>query len=323
MLIVCVLFSLSIGGLFARGEAEGVKYPDRPVTIIVPWGAGGGTDTITRIFAIGFEKELGVPVNVVNRTGGNGIVGHEAIVSARPDGYTIGMATSEITYFKTLGLGEITPDDFDLISRIALIPAGVTVRADSDYENLDEFLAAIRSEPKNTFSSSGSGLGGPWHMAIAGLVKAAGMAPDKVQWIPSQGGAPALQDMLAGGISMFTGSPVEAKALMEAGEVRTLAIMSEKRSPAFPNVPTVKEASGLDWTLENWFGLVLPKGVPAEVRSIIIEKARAAQQYPEVQDALAQRGITPVWDGPEGFTSFASSFTETAAALLTELGIAK
>ena len=320
MLLVGVVLTISVA---ANGESEAARYPDRPVTIIVPWGAGGGTDTITRIFAIGFEEELGVPVNVVNRTGGNGVVGHEAIVSAEPDGYTIGMATSEITYFETLGLAPITPNDFDLISRIALIPAGVTVRADSEYQTLNDLLDAVRSQPQSSFGASGSGLGGPWHIAIAGLQQAAGIPADHILWISSQGGAPALQDLLAGGISMFTGSPVEARTLLEAGEVRTLAIMSEERSPAFPDIPTVAEASGIDWTLSNWFGLVLPRGVPEDIRAIIVEKAEAAHQYPEVQEALAQRGITPTWDGSEGFTSFATEFTTTASRLLTDLGLSR
>ena len=320
--MLVVVSGLAFAGAAGEGT-DGPAYPDRPITMIVPWGAGGGTDTITRIFAIGFEAEMGVPVNVVNRTGGSGVVGHEAIRSADPDGYTIGVATSEITYFQSLGLADITPEDFDLISRIALIPAGVTVRADSEFETLQDFLAGVASRPQGTFSASGSGLGGPWHMAIAGLEKAAGIPPGRIQWIPSQGGAPALQELLAGGISFFTGSPVEARSLLEAGEVRTLAIMSEERSPAFADIPTVKEAAELDWALSNWFSLVLPVGVPQDIRDTIITKAKTAHEYPDVQLALSERGITPTWDGPEGFTAFADEFTVTAAELLGELGLAK
>ena len=276
VLCFTVLSLVILGLVFAGAESEaadGAAYPDRPITIIVPWGAGGGTDTITRIFAASFEEEMGVPINVVNRTGGNGVVGHEAIRSADPDGYTIGVATSEITYFQSMGLADITPADFDLISRIALIPAGVTVRTDSEFETLEELLAGVASQPEGTFSASGSGLGGPWHMAIAGLEKAAGIPPGRIQWIPSQGGAPALQELLANGISFFTGSPVEARTLLNAGEVKTLAIMSEQRSPAFPNIPTVKQAAELDWALSNWFSLVLPIGVPQDIRDTIIAKA--------------------------------------------------
>lgn len=163
------------------------EYPDRPVTIVVPWGAGGGTDTIIRIFAVGFESAMGQPINVVNRTGGSGVVGHSTIASAAPDGYTLGACTSEITYFETVGLAAISPSSFDLISRLAVIPAGVTVKADSSFKDVKELVAAAG---EGGLSSSGSGLGGPWHMAVAGMMKAAGGAVDSVQFIPSQGAPP-------------------------------------------------------------------------------------------------------------------------------------
>ncbi len=295
------------------------EYPDRPVTIIVPWSAGGGTDTIIRLFAVGFEEAMGQPINVVNRTGGSGVVGHSAIANADPDGYTLGACTSEITYFETVGLAPITPTNFDLISRLAVIPAGVTVAADSEYNSVEELIDAAK---EGGLSSSGSGIGGPWHMAVAGMMKKAGASADAVQFIPSKGGAPALQDLVAGGISMFTGSPIEARALEEAGEVKILAIMSDERSPAFPDVPTVKE-SGVDWSLTNWFSLCAPEGLPDEVKAKIESAAEMAHGSSEVQDALAQRGITPLFDGSEAFSSYAVDFAGEAEALLADLGLAK
>src|SRR5690606_40673937 len=131
-----------VGGLAlslaVAGSAFAQSYPNRPVQMTVPWAAGGGTDTVARILAAGLEKELGQPVNVVNRTGGNGMTGHSAIATATPDGYTVGIATSEIASYKTLGLGDITPDSFDLVSRITTIPAGITVRAGGPYESRSE-----------------------------------------------------------------------------------------------------------------------------------------------------------------------------------------
>lgn len=321
--IVRTISAAAIAVTALAGGAALAAYPERPLTIIVPWGAGGGTDTIIRIFAVGFEQEMGVPINVVNRTGGSGVVGHSAIANGKADGYTLGACTSEITYFKTIGLAPITPANFTLISRLALIPAGFTVKADSEFKTLKDALAAIKSKPKDTFSASGSGLGGPWHMAMAGLEMRAGVPTDQVLWIPSKGGAPALQDLLAGGISFFTGSPIEAKALLSAGEVRTLAIMSKERSPAFPDVPTVKEAAGVDWDLSNWFSLCAPKGLPADIKAKVAEAAKKAHASKGVQDALAQRGISPLFDGPEAFSAFAGEFAVTAGDLLKKLGVAK
>lgn len=294
-------------------------YPERPVTIIVPWGAGGGTDTIIRIFAVGFEESLGQPINVVNRTGGSGVVGHSAIANARPDGYTLGACTSEITYFETVGLAPITPDSFTLVSRLAEIPAGVTVDIDSPYNSVEEVLAAAKD---GELSASGSGLGGPWHMAAAGMMQAADSKVDALRFIPSQGGAPALQDLLAGGISVFTGSPIEARALADAGEVKILAVMADERSPAFPDVPTLKE-KGTDWSMSNWFSLCAPAGLPDDIKARVEEAAATAHGSDAVQDALAQRGITPTFDGTEAFSAFAGGFSQEAKALLTELGLAR
>lgn len=221
-----------------------------------------------------------------------------------------------------MGLADITPASFDLISRLALIPAGVRVANDSPVASVDDLVEAIRAGGQ---TSAGSGLGGPWHMAAAGLSRAAGLGVDAIRFIPSQGGAPALQDLVAGGISLFTDSPVEAMALADAGELRIVAVMSEERSPAFPDVPILKE-SGLDWALENWFPLCAPRGLPNEVKARAEEAAAAAHAAPAVQQALADRGITPLFDGSEAFAAFAAfaeGFAVEADTLLREPGLAR
>lgn len=298
------------------------EYPDRPVTVIVPWDAGGGTDTIIRIFSTAFEEAMGQPINVVNRTGGSGVVGHSAIAQSQPDGYTLGACTPEITYFKTIGLADLTPASYTLISRLALIPAGVTVAANSPYADVTALVEAVKAGDKGSFTSSGSGIGGTWHMAAAGLMKAVDEPVDEINFIPSKGGASALQDLVSGGLSMFTGSPVEAQALAKAGEVKILAIMSDERSPAFPDVPTLKE-SGIDFALSNWFSLCAPAGLPEDVQAKVAMAAEKAHGAASVQEALAQRGITPLFDGPEAFSSFAAGFADQAQTLLTEMGIVK
>jgi tripartite-type tricarboxylate transporter receptor subunit TctC len=290
--------------------------------VIVPWAAGGGTDTVTRYFTAGFERELGVPVAVVNRTGGGGITGHSAIANAAPDGYTLGVASPEIAFYKSLGLGTLTPADFLLISRLALIPAGITVKADAPWKTLEDLLADIRSKPKGALTSSGTGVGGSWHIAVGGLLKAAGLEADRVRWVPSQGGAPALQDLAAGGLSMFSGSPVEAKSLLDGGRVRTIAIMTDERSPSFAGVPTAKEQK-VDWSYSNWFALVAPKGVPADRLDRIRAAAKKAMASPEVQAALKERGIQPVWDEGEAFPEYLKGFVSRGEAVLNDLGIAK
>lgn len=219
-----------------------------------------------------------------------------------------------------IGLADITPESFDLISRPTVIPAGVTVGADSPHDTLDSLVEAIVQSEEQ--SSSGSGIGGPWHMAVAGMMKAVDQPTDAVKFIPSKGGAPALQDLVSGGITMFTGSPIEARALADAGEVKVLGVMADERSPAFPDVPTLKE-NGIDWSLTNWFSLCAPAGLADDVKAKILAAAEAAHGSAGVQDALAQRGITLLFDGAEAFSAFAEEFAAEASALLSDLGLAK
>ena len=314
--------ALAALAMLAATAGAAAAFPDRPVTIIVPWAAGGGADTVTRYVAQGLEQELGVPVNVVNRTGGGGLTGHTAIATASPDGYTLGVASPEISFYKALGLGELTPDSLDLFSRVALIPAGLTVKADSPWTTLDSLISDLKAKPKGAFTSSGTGTGGSWHIALGGLLKAAGLEVDRVRGVPSQGGAPALQDLAAGGITMFTGSPVEAKAMLDAGRARTLAIMADERSGSFPGVPTLKE-NKIDWTYQNWFALVAPKGVPADRRAKLADALKRAMARADVQDGLKGRGIQPVWDEPGIFAEYLKGFVARGEAVLTDLGLAK
>ncbi|MBN9439827.1 tripartite tricarboxylate transporter substrate binding protein [Bosea sp. (in: a-proteobacteria)] len=306
----------------ALAAGPAFAFPDRPVQLIVPWAAGGGMDAVMRIFANGLEAELKQPVTVINRTGGGGVTGHTAIATATADGYTIGGASPEISFFKTLGLGDLTPESIDMFSRVSLIPAGVTVKMDSPYKTIADFIKAVKESPKGTFTSSGTGMGGSWHVAAGGLMKAAGLPADQIRWVPSNGGAPALQDLAAGGISAFTGSPIEAKAMLDGGRVRTILLMTEERHPNFPDVPGAKEA-GLDWTYQNWFAIAAPKGVPADRRKILYEAAERTMKREDVRKGMADRGITPVWDTPAELQAYVKTFGERGNAVLKELGLAK
>ena len=142
-------------------------YPDRPITLIVPWGAGGGTDATARIIGAVLEGELGQPISVVNRTGGSGVVGHSGIAEAEPDGYTIGIATVEIGMMHWQGLTDLTWENYTPLALMNYDPAGVQVRSDSPYDTLEDLLTAIEESPAGTFKASGTGQGGIWHVALA------------------------------------------------------------------------------------------------------------------------------------------------------------
>jgi tripartite-type tricarboxylate transporter receptor subunit TctC len=193
-------------------RAQG-KYPSRPIQLVVPWGAGGGTDQTARIVGTLLEKNLGQPVNVVNRIGGSGVVGHSAIATAAPDGYTIGMITVEITMMHWVGLTPLKHTDYTPIGLVNADPAGVHVRVDSPYKSVKELIAAIKANP-GKMKASGTGQGGIWHLAIAGLLKDQGVDPNALPWVPSNGAAPGLQDMVAGGVEVVPCSVPEARSMM-------------------------------------------------------------------------------------------------------------
>jgi tripartite-type tricarboxylate transporter receptor subunit TctC len=299
------------------------EFPNRPITMIVPWAAGGGADTFARAMAAEMERLAKVPLNVVNRTGGSGVVGHTAISTANADCYTIGVATPEMTLMKLSGIGDLSQESFTLIARGAEIPAGLTVHADSPYKTAKDLLEAIRKEPAGKFISSGSGTGGVWHIALGGFLMAAGLEVNRVRFVPSQGGAPALNDLMAGGINLFTGSPIEAKTLAEAGKVRILASMSPTRMPAFSGLPTSIEATGVDWTFMNWFALIGPKGMPKACVDKLVDIAAGAHKSKTVQDFFAARGIVPVWETGDQFAKFVSDFTATNGKVIKALDLKK
>jgi tripartite-type tricarboxylate transporter receptor subunit TctC len=316
----CAIAGLAL--LAAALPAAAQSYPARPITLIVPWGAGGGTDATARIIGSLLEKEVGQPVTVVNRTGGSGVVGHSAIASAAPDGYTVGMATVEIGMMHWQGLTELTGASYTPLGLLNADPAGVQVRTESPYKTVNELLAAIKASP-GKFKASGTGQGGIWHLAIAGMLRDQKIDPASVPWVPSNGAAPGLQDMMAGGVDIAPVSLPEARSLIDAGKVRSLAIMNDKPSALYPNVPTLKSAIGSDWTMAAWRGLVAPKGIPAEARdklSAALKKIATSKEYNEF---MSSRGFGVIYAGPEEFAKFMAKSDTELGATMKAVGIAK
>src|SRR5438477_2666834 len=276
-----LLASLAARALSVAAGAAHAAWPDRPITLIVPWGAGGGTDATARIIGTLLEKELGQPVNVVNRTGGSGVVGHQAIATAAPDGYTIGLITVEISMMHWVGLTDLNGASYTPIGLVNMDPAGLQVRADAPYKNANELVAAIKANP-GKYKASGTGQGGIWHLAIAGMLKDLKVDPAAAPWVPSNGAAPGLQDLVAGGVEIVPCSLPEARSLIDAGKVKSLAIMADAPAGLYPNVPTLKAATGSDWKLGAWRGIAAPKGIPGEARDKLvaaIKKIDASKAY--------------------------------------------
>jgi tripartite-type tricarboxylate transporter receptor subunit TctC len=309
--------------LVAAGGAFAQTYPDRPLTLIVPWGAGGGTDAVARMIANLMEKDLGQPVNVVNRTGGSGVVGHSAIAGAPPDGYTIGMITVEIAMMHHQKLTELGPTSYTPIALVNLDPAGFQVRADSSYKTMGDVFAAIKAAPPGKYKASGTGQGGIWHLALAGMLRDVKIDPAAVPWVPSNGAAPGLQDLVAGGVEFVPCSLPEARSLIDAGKVRSLAVMDKHRAALFPNVPTLKESVGSDWATGAWRGIAAPKGLPEPVRARLEASVKKAYDSKDYKDFMAQRGFGTVWGNGVEFASFMGKADADMKAVMTAVGIAK
>lgn len=284
--------------------AAAQAYPARPVTLIVPWGAGGGTDATARIVAALLEKDLGQPFNVVNRTGGSGVVGHSAIASAQPDGYTIGMLTVEISMMHWQGLTELAPRSYTPLALMNEDPPGIQVGAASPYKTVKELADAIKAAPTGKMKASGTGQGGIWHLALVGWMQAMGLPANQVGWVPSNGAAPAMQDLAAGGLDLTTCSVPEGRAIIEAGKARSLAIMAPARNPSFPNVPTLKEAMGIDYSTGAWRGIAGPKGLPADISARLTAALKKVYDSTEFKDFMSNRGFGTIWGDATEMAAF-------------------
>ena len=301
------------------GAAE---YPVRPITFVVPWGAGGGTDSVARIIASILERDLGKPVNVVNRVGGSGVVGHSAIASARPDGYTIGVVTVEIGMMHHQGLTKLTGDSFTPLGLINFDPTAIQVRTDSPYASFQDLLAAIRASP-GKLKASGTAQGGIWHVSLGGILQSQKIPPASVVWVPSASNAAGLLDLVAGGVDFVPGSHPEGRSLIDAGKLRSLVLFDDQPSLLYPKVPTGMQAIGLRWRLGAWRGIAAPKHLPRDVEARLQAAVKKAYESKEYQEFMTQRGFGLCWAGPKEFADYMADADKQLGVIMKEIGLAK
>jgi len=314
------LKSILLSALFVSPLAM-AAYPDKPIQLIVPWAAGGGSDAAARGIAAALEKELGVTINVVNRAGGNGVVGHSVMASAKPDGYTLGFITGELNMMHWQGLTKLTYKDYTPIAMTNYDYPGVQVAADAPYNNVGELLDAIRTQPKGTIKASGTGLGGIWHVAFAGLLLEQGIEPDRITFVPSQGAAPAMVELAAGSIQLVPTSVPEARSMIDAGKAKGLAILSPERNPAFPNIPTLKESLGSDYSLGEWRGIAGPKNLSPEIVATLeaaLEKAYNSDMY---KDYMLKLGFGMQWHNAADFSTFLEENNTYMGGIIEKIGM--
>jgi len=290
-LIILIL----ITGLFLAPNAPlaRAEYPEKEITIIVGWAAGGGTDLITRFFADLMEKDLGKPVVVVNKPGGGGLVSFNQLAAAKPDGYTLAVVTTSLILQRYSASSYV---DWRELAPIALHnydPASFTVKIDAPWKTLKDALAYAKANP-GKMRISNSGPGAIWHVAAALL---GNMVGAKFTHVPYGGGNPAAVAVAGGHVEATTVSPAEVATLVKGGKLRILAISSEKRDPLFPDVPTFKEA-GVDFVFGTWRCLAAPKNTPKEIISKLESSVKKAVNDPKFKDFMDKNGFGQAYLGP-------------------------
>ncbi len=321
ILIAVAAMALIVGLATLKDTPDSIRndWPQRPVTIIVPSGAGGGTDQTSRMLAKRLKESFGQPFNIVNQGQGSGVVGISSIKNAKPDGYTLGIIYN-FAHYLPMGQGDFSVKDFTPIAQYNFDPAGFHVRGDSSWVTLPEALDAIKENPEKFAIACGGGCGGSWPIAVVTLFDKWGVDLNKVKMIPGRGAAAALQDLAAGGMDVVPSSIPEAAALISSGNIRGLAVFSEERLSSFPNIPTLKEASGISLSLGAWRGMVGPAGLPDEIISELENAMLEIVSSEDWRAEMTERSFGIKWRQGENFKAFMTQQQYEVRALLENFG---
>jgi tripartite-type tricarboxylate transporter receptor subunit TctC len=290
--------------------------------MLIPFASGGGTDFNARLVAKIMGDLLGVRVNSINRTGGQGVVGHTAIARGVPDGYTMGDIECELNMMHWAGLTDLTYRDVTPIAMIVRSFVGVHVNAYSPYKTIQDLFDAIKKNP-GKLKASGSPHGGIWHLCAAGMLQGEGLKIEDTIWVPNEGSAPSLQDLAAGGLDFVVCSFNEAGPLISAKKIRTLASISEERAALFPDVPTLKEATGNTWILSPWGGIAAPGGLPEDLKVKLGEIMKKVCESDEFKESMRSVGKNPVYMPPDEFREFLAKNDEEFGQVMKAVGLTK
>ena len=303
--------------VMAGAHAQTAGWPTRPVTLVVPFPPGGGTDTGARLIAQKLAAKWGQQVIVDNKGGAAGQIGADLVAKARPDGYTILMgnigtqAINPSLYPKL----PYDPDKaFVPISLVAELPLAMMVNPAVPAKTPQEFIALARSQP-GRMSYSSSGAGGAPHLA-AEMFKLA--SNTFIVHVPYRGGGPAVQDLLAGHVQLSFMTVLEASGQIKAGKLRALAVTSDKRVTALPDVPTLAEGAVPGFNSISWIGLLAPAGTPREIVEKISADVRELVASDEVRSRLVELGGVPLANTPAQFAQMIEADRKRYAQIILD-----
>ncbi|MDM0052254.1 tripartite tricarboxylate transporter substrate binding protein [Variovorax sp. J22R115] len=291
-------------------------FPIKPVELVVPASAGGGTDALARAFSEAAKKHFPQPMVVNDKPGASGVVGMSDVLNGKPDGYKVSVVIAELVILPHLGLSKFTYADFQPVARLNADPSAITVRTEAPWNTIEEFLAAAKAKP-GEMKVGNSGNGSIWHLAAAGLEDKTGV---KFNHVPYQGAAPGVVALLGGHIDAVAVSPGEVAAHVQGGKLKMLAVMSDQRLKAFDKVPTLKERN-IDLSIGTWRGLAVHKATPPDIVTTLRTAARKAAEEPMLREQLEKLNLGFAYLDAEAFGQAMQRDHEYFKQLVQKLGI--
>ncbi|MBU1442513.1 MAG: tripartite tricarboxylate transporter substrate binding protein [Gammaproteobacteria bacterium] len=311
-----------VGAIFlAPHSGAESAYPERPITMVVPYPAGGSADILARTLGQKLAERLGQPVVVENKAGAGTAIGARFVAGAAPDGYTLLMGTvsSQAINPAMNKVGYDPVKGFTPVAPLASIPFVLVANPSFAPKNLAELLVQAKDRPGElAYASAGPGTSN--HLAGELLASAAGV---KLLHVPYKGSAPALNDVLAGQVPLMFDLQATAFPNVRSGRLKALAVTGKTRSELLPDVPTVMESGLPDYEVTAWFGVFAPAGLPKPIRDRLNQEISAVVGTPDMQKRLNALGAVPEQDSPEKFAAFARSEADKWAGVLKKAGLAE
>ena len=311
---------VAVGAGLAPFAAKAQAFPDRPITLIVPYAAGGGTDAVARVIAQGVTDQLGQQVVVENNGTARGNVATAAAAKAAPDGYTVLMAnpgpmTVNPHLFKNVKIDPLAA--FDPVTLIAKAPLVVVVPQESRFASFQALVDEAKANPGGlTYGSAGNGSAS--HLATLLLANAAGL--DMVH-VPYKGAGPAITDLVGGRLDFMITTMPSIVGFLSSGKAKPLAVTTPERAKQLPDVPTIAESGFPDYQTAGWYGFAVPKGTPPEVVARLRDATVAGINSPDVQKSLDIEGAVVVGSTPEEFGAFMAGESQRWAELIAKTGL--
>lgn len=294
---------VAAGGFAALPAAAQANYPAKPITIVVPFAAGGTTDILARVIGEALKKELGQPVVIDNRAGAGGNIGGALAAKAAADGYTLFMGTVgthaiNASLYKKMPFDPIK--DFAPLTRVAMVPNLLVAHPTRPYKTVQELVAYAKANPgKVTFGSSGNGSS----IHLSGELFDSMAKVDMIH-VPYKGSAPAVSDLIGGQIDIMFDNMPSAIQHVRSGRLKAIAVTTAKRSPELPNVPTIAEAGVPGYEATSWFGMFAPAATPAPIVTRLNTALVKVLSDADVKKKLAEQGAEPYAEKPEQFAEF-------------------